>query len=96
MLWEFQPRSRRAILRVQGHLLRAGDRVDLQRPPRRGHIRYGLRRVEGIPTGEDGRVFALAWLLGAEVHISRDEAESYLAAQPQERVSSLGDSLTWR
>jgi hypothetical protein len=49
MRYVFQPRSSKAILRVQGIVLRAGDEVELERAPRKGHIRFGLRPLDGEP-----------------------------------------------
>ena len=47
MLYAFQPRSTRSIIRVQGHILRAGEEIDLLRRPRKGHLRAGLVALEG-------------------------------------------------
>ena len=44
------------MLRVQGHILRWGDEVDLDRPPRRGHLRAGLVPLEeGVHEGSPFR-----------------------------------------
>ena len=49
MRYVFLPRSHKAILRVQGKILRSGDEVELERAPRKGHLRFGLRPLDGEP-----------------------------------------------
>jgi hypothetical protein len=90
MWYEFMPRSARSMMRVQGNLLRHGDKVDLQRPPRKAHLRSGLRLLVEEPAPweqlEGMKLCQLAWTLGAQPEITAEDAKRFLSTQDPEKT----------